>query len=323
MRLQHGPMATACVELLQRVEAAEELHVARNWTVGWSAAQHDTGATDVVSMVNKRADEISNLARVAKRNDHRWHVPQSWIDRDTLFWKQGDAIICDVWPMAKRDFVWGPKNKVHNVENVHPVPVPPERQPDKQLRTTWETVSPLLPRDAVMAKLSRACQDLTQFQADGEGSGECARCGMHVAVQRHHLIHECPVVQRHWRAAVDAVAALIQKQLKARARLLRAWRGVLLERPPTVPVVYVGWTQPWDHGLTRPAGAAVLPVCVHIVPSQAVVQALQRCIRTDASLLLVHCMRAVYRVQGMEEWTAKDVLAVQRLLPWAGVTWRL
>ena len=157
-------------------------------------------------------------------------------------------------PVAKRDFVWGPKNKVHGVENVHPVPVPPERQPDKQLRTAWEKVSPLLPKDATMAKLSRAYRDLTQFQAGAKGSGECARCGMHGAVQHRHLIHQCQVVKRRWRAAVGAVAALFQKQLKARARLLRAWRGVLLEQPPTVPVVYVGWTQPWEHGFAGLAG---------------------------------------------------------------------
>ena len=131
------------------------------------------------------------------------------------------------------------------------------------------------------------------------------------------------MVKRHSRAAVGAVATLIQKQLRARARLLRAWRGVLLEQPPTVPVVYVGWTQPWDHGLDGPAGAAVWPVCVDGVPSQAVVQALQRCVRTDARLLLVHCMRAVYRVLGMEEWTAEDVLGAKRLQPWAGVTSQL
>ena len=34
VRLQHRPMATACVDLLQRVEAAEELHVAGNGAVG-------------------------------------------------------------------------------------------------------------------------------------------------------------------------------------------------------------------------------------------------------------------------------------------------
>ena len=139
--------------------------------------QHDTGATDVVSTVNKRADEISNLARVAKRNHHRWRVPSSWIDSDTLFWTQGDAIICDVRPVAKRDFVWGPKKKVHNVENVHSVPVLPERQPDKQLQTAWERESPLLPKDAAMAKLLQAYRDLTQFQPDAKESGECARCG--------------------------------------------------------------------------------------------------------------------------------------------------
>ena len=33
IRLQHRPMATACVELLQRVEAAEELHVAGSGSI--------------------------------------------------------------------------------------------------------------------------------------------------------------------------------------------------------------------------------------------------------------------------------------------------
>ena len=37
----------------------------------------------------------------------------------------------------------------------------------------------------------------------------------------------------------------------------------------------------------------------------------------------MHGMRAVYRVLGMEEWTAEDVLGVERLQPWAGVTSQL
>ena len=85
----------------------------------------------------------------------------------------------------------------------------------------------------------------------------------------------------------------------------------------------MGLTQPWDHVLTGPAGAAVWPVCVDGVPSKAIVQSLQRCVHTDARLLLVHGMHAVYRVQVMEEWTAEDVLGVERLQPWAGVTSQL
>ena len=76
-------MAAACVDLLKQVEAAKELHGAGNGAFGWGAAQHDTGAKDVVSTVNKRADEIINIAREAKRNDHRWHAPRSWMDPDT------------------------------------------------------------------------------------------------------------------------------------------------------------------------------------------------------------------------------------------------
>ena len=38
IKLQHRPMATGCVDLLQCVEAAKELHVARSGSIGWGPA---------------------------------------------------------------------------------------------------------------------------------------------------------------------------------------------------------------------------------------------------------------------------------------------
>ena len=40
----------------------------------------------------------------------------------------------------------------------------------------------------------------------------------------------------------------------------------------------------------------------------------------DLRLLLIHCMRAVYRAQGLEEWTTADVIGCERLPQWPGVT---
>ena len=39
----------------------------------------------------------------------------------------------------------------------------------------------------------------------------------------------------------------------------------------------------------------------------------------DPRLLLIHYMRAVYRVQGLEEWTTADVIGCERLPQWPGV----
>ena len=40
-------------------------------------------------------------------------------------------------------------------------------------------------------------------------------------------------------------------------------------------------------------------------------QVLGVCVSMDPRLLLIHCMRAVYRVQGLEEWTTADVLGCE------------
>ena len=65
------------------------------------------------------------------------------------------------------------------------------------------------------------------------------------------------------------------------------------------------------------------PICVDNGPCQAAFRAMQRCIRTNPRPLFVHGMRAAYRLQGMEDRTAEDILGVERLLPWAGVTSQL
>ena len=57
----------------------------------------------------------------------RWHIPKSWIDKDNLFWCSGYALICDVHPVARERFTWGPKIKDDSVENAQPIPKPEER----------------------------------------------------------------------------------------------------------------------------------------------------------------------------------------------------
>ena len=106
-----------------------------------------------MSGVNSRADAVSNRVRDERPEAGRWHVPRSWVDNDSLFWGKGDALICDVRPVAWKDFCWGPETKVDSLEDVRTVRQPLDRRPDAALRQAWEKVSPLQPKDMAMARL--------------------------------------------------------------------------------------------------------------------------------------------------------------------------
>ena len=82
---------------------------------------------------------------------------------------------------------------------------------------------------------------------------------------------------------------------------------------------YLSKLQAHEEGVGKCEQCGVY-VCAS-VPSLAVVHGVQGCVKTDACLLLVHCMRVVYHLQGLVAVEPRDKYAYDQLREW--VLWRL
>ena len=69
IKLQHRRMESSHTDLLQRIEAHDELQWTDGILTGWAPAQHDTGCNDVVWMVNKVSDAEAEEVRLMRLSE--------------------------------------------------------------------------------------------------------------------------------------------------------------------------------------------------------------------------------------------------------------
>ena len=134
-------MTSGSADIMQRVEAWDELVVKGMVATGWTPAQHDTNAQDVISMLNAEADREANKARIEKSPQHKWKVPRCWCDGDTLFYTKDGTIVCDPKKSLTGDYEWQGSDTPATVAML---PWPEERRPDAQIRKAWIRVGHLV-----------------------------------------------------------------------------------------------------------------------------------------------------------------------------------
>ena len=310
-------------EIMQRVEAHDEILFAGDVLTGWAPAQHDTKCTDTISVLNAGADQESELARSAQVPAEKWQCPASWCDRDTMLFCWHGHVICDVRRQALCQFQWTTKGSLDSVESVEPVDQPQEPVPDKQLGEAWDRLSPYCPEDAAAVQLSAFYEDPSQFLAAEESDGQCGRCGMRATCVRVHRVHRCPATHARWEEEMGAVEAIIRRGAQPATRGQRVWNGVRVWAPSVA--VYVLWVKPWRRHMVQSCGAPVWPMYLGSVPSSAFVQEVQRRLGRDARLAVPDCMRVVYRIQARKEvpgdlrqvrWMPTECEAVTALRGW-------
>ena len=171
-------MHTGDMDLKRRIEAHDELLFHGEAHTGWAAAQHDTGSRDVVSLLKSEADRLAEEMRLRRSSHERWDCPATWCDGETVLFTCEGHIVCDAKQQVQRQFCWGSKSQVDDVESRLPVAGALQHEPDRQLLRTWDKMSPYCPEDAAAAQMSATYEDLTPFLVDEEHGGQCPRCGM-------------------------------------------------------------------------------------------------------------------------------------------------
>ena len=292
IKLQHRRMESSHTDLLQRIEAHDELQWTDGILTGWAPAQHDTGCNDVVSMVNKVSDAEAEEVRLMQLSEEQWLCPACWCDGETMLFTWNGHVVCDVRRQCKQQYEWGAKARADSVEVLEPV-ARPDDAADGQLLKAWDRLSPYCPEDAAAILMSAFYEDLDAFVASEEVAGVCRKCGMQAHYLRAHLVHRCPVVTGNWEYEMAEIEAVLRRSVPPTVHTRRVWQGIQL-RAGEETVEFL-WVKPWRWALA--AGDRVWHMYLGSVPSAAYVQHLQRLVNRDSRLLVLQCMRTLYRIQ--------------------------
>ena len=299
-KLHRRTFDRAATDFLMRVLATDELLVRELAHTGWTPAEHDTQAIDLVALYNKTADDLARGARAEMTRQSRWSVPRSWCDGVTLFFTEKDHLIVDVKKAVEMVYQWDDAPKPRPWRRV-PANVYAQQHPaDQALLAAWLSTTFLRPSDLVYTRLYHWSADVYGLHSEDEQWHRCDLCDMRVQNVAGHQVTACPRMQGDVWADAGSVLGVLRKHQRASTAIHRTWCGIVVSRSRCRGLL-LQWLPPGAQQWATRSTATTWVVRAGSVPHRRVVEEAKHLVHGDPRWVLLQCVRAAHIPQSQME----------------------
>ena len=292
-KLHRRTFDRAATDFLMRVLATDELLVRELAHTGWTPAEHDTQAIDLVALYNKTADELARRARAEMTRQSRWSLPRSWCDGVTLFFTEKDHLIVDVKKAVEMVYQWDDAPKPRPWRRV-PANVYAQQHPaDQALLAAWLSTTFLRPSDLMYTRLYHWSADLYGLHSEDEQWHRCDLCDMRVQNVAGHQVTACPRMQGDMLADAGSVLGVLRKHQRAGTAIHRTWCGIVVSRSRCRGLL-LQWLPPGAQQWATRSTATTWVVRAGSVPHRRVVEGAKHLVQGDPRWVLLQCVRAAH-----------------------------
>jgi hypothetical protein len=201
------PLPTQLGNVVARMLSAKALLAEEfDIRVGWLPAEHNSGATNLVSKLNRRADE---LARRAVDGSVRWRLPRSWTEPTSVHMAH-EGRVCATTDNLQPLYDQRVPDMVNHNRPFYPW-VGRGTMPSV-LVEAWHAICPLHPVEHAMAKLA-SCLSTVEDLYVTEGPTECGNCGEPVEAEGFHKARDCVGLIWCWAQVLQGLSDWVDKNL--------------------------------------------------------------------------------------------------------------